>query len=54
MFEDISECFKVGITPANEAMPQFEGRDVGLAHNLVISIHLSSESMCLWISDFDF
>jgi hypothetical protein len=28
--EDVAEGFKVGVTSANQGMPQFKGRNVGL------------------------
>ena len=30
MFEDVAEGFKVGVPPANDAVSQLEGGDVGL------------------------
>jgi len=50
--EDIAKGLKVGIPSAHERMSQLECRDIGLAHDLVVSVHLAAESVSLRISDF--
>jgi len=51
--QDIAECFKVRIPPPHKRMPQLEGRYIGFANNLVVSIHLPSKSMRLWVANLN-
>jgi len=53
MLEDVAEGFEIGVSPADERMAELEGGDVGLAYDLVVCVHLPSETMCLRISDLN-
>jgi len=49
VLEDITERLKVRITPAHKRVAELECRDVRLAHDLVVCIHLTAESMGLGV-----
>jgi len=40
----VAKCLEIGVAPAHNRMAQLERWDVRLAHDLVICIHLPSES----------
>jgi hypothetical protein len=49
--ETVAEVFKVGISPADTAVAEFEGGDVGAADNLVVCVHVATVAMSAGISD---
>jgi len=52
VLEDVAEGFKIRIASAHERVAQLEGRDVRLAYNLIVSVHLTTETMRLGIPHF--
>ena len=38
VLEDVTECLKVGVSPANKRVAQFECRDVGLPRVMCVTI----------------
>ena len=49
--EDVPEMLKVRVAAADGGGFEFEGRDVGAGHDLVIGIHVPAEAMGLRVSD---
>ena len=43
-FENIPKGFEIGIASTNDRMAKLESRDVGLAYDFVISVHLPAKS----------
>lgn len=50
--EDIAEILEIRVTAAHDGVFQFEGGDVGPAHNLVRRVHVAGCAMGLGVADF--
>lgn len=49
--QDVAEVFEIRVSSANRRMTQLKGRNVGSAHNFVISVHASTHTMCTRVLD---
>lgn len=49
--EDIAEILEIRVTAAHDGVFQFEGGDVGPAHNLVRRVHVAGCAMGLGVAD---
>ncbi len=49
--EDVTEVLKVGVAPANGALAELEGGDVGPADNLVVGVHAAADTMCAGVAN---
>ena len=44
--QNVAKVLKIGVAPPYYRSPQFEGRDVGPADNLVVRVHVPAHAMC--------
>lgn len=49
--QDIAEILEIGVSAAHDGVFQFEGGDVGPAHNLVRRVHVARCAMRLGVAD---
>lgn len=49
--QDIAEILEIGVPAAHDGVFQFEGGDVGPAHNLVRRVHVARCAMGLGVAD---
>lgn len=49
--EDVAEVFEVGVAPANGAVFELEGGDIGAADDLVVRVHVTVGAVCLGVFD---
>lgn len=49
--QDVAEVFKIGVPPADGAVFESEGGDVGAADDLVIGVHVAVGAVCLGVFD---
>jgi len=47
----VSEILKVRVPATHTGLPQLEGRDVGLAENLVVGVHGAADAVGAWVFD---
>jgi len=52
--QDIAEVLEIGVPTAHDGMFQFEGGDVGSAHDLVRRVHVPGSAMSLGVADLYF
>lgn len=50
--QDIAEILEIGVPAAHDGVFQFEGGDVGSAHNLVRRVHVARCAVSLRVADF--
>jgi len=51
--QDISERFKVGVTPPHDGVAKLKGWDVRLAQDFIVGIHFSPEAVRLRVPHFN-
>lgn len=47
--ENVAEVLEIRVSPADGALFEFEGGNIGAADDLVVGVHVAVGAMCLWV-----